>query len=48
VTLGEKRALIRTTVAEAQVAPGRGEDRVSLRLVGEEPARGAVEDPLHL
>jgi site-specific DNA recombinase len=48
LTLGEKRALIRTTVAEAQVAPGRGEDRVSLRLVGEEPARGAVEDPLHL
>ena len=35
LTLAEKRALIRATVLEATVAPGRGPDRISVRLLGE-------------
>ena len=35
LTLDERRALIRATIESATVAPGRGMERVSVRLFGE-------------
>jgi DNA invertase Pin-like site-specific DNA recombinase len=40
LTVAERRALIRAVVARVLVAPGRGAGRVTVELVGEEPAGG--------
>jgi site-specific DNA recombinase len=42
LTLDERRALIRATVERASVRPGRGPDRITLKLFGEQTASCAV------
>jgi DNA invertase Pin-like site-specific DNA recombinase len=46
--LDEQRALIRAVIERAEVAPGRGSDRITVKARGQQSASSRVEDPLNL
>lgn len=46
LTRAEQRAVIRVTVVRAVVAPGRGADRIRVKLLSQQASGGTVEDAL--
>jgi DNA invertase Pin-like site-specific DNA recombinase len=45
-TLDERRAVVRARIARIAVAPGRGAERITVELIGQQPPRDAVERAL--
>jgi DNA invertase Pin-like site-specific DNA recombinase len=45
LTLDERRALVRIVVRRVEVTKGRGPGRIAIRLFGQQPPGGSVQDP---